>query len=184
MEDGDDDDDGDEASSSVIDDDDILKVCDDADDNNDEEEKRFDRVNAVDLAIGENLTAVAVHKNKGRDIAFIIGWLDVTSLFLSLTLFFLPYYYRFIDLVVLEKKSFTKLKIKKVHGLIWGISKFPLKCPLYFHMRTIHFFERKEMLLVLPSKPIIANKSRFLKLRIKQTSKVTARNLLEIGTVL
>ena len=86
MEDGDDDDDDDEASSSVIDDDDILKVCDDADDNNDEEEKRFDRVNAVDLAIGENLTAVAVHKNKGRDIAFIISWLNVTSLFLSLTL--------------------------------------------------------------------------------------------------
>ena len=86
MEDGDDDDDGDEASSSVIDDDDILKVCDDADDNNDEEEKRFDRGNAVDLAIGENLTAVAVHKNKGRDIAFIITSSNVTSLFLSLSL--------------------------------------------------------------------------------------------------
>ena len=91
MEDGDDDD---EASSSVIDDDDILKVCDDADDNNDEEEKRFDRVNAADLAIAENLTTVAVHKNKGRDIAFIISWLDVTSLFLSLSLF-LSYYYRY-----------------------------------------------------------------------------------------
>ena len=86
MEDGDDDDDDDEASFSVIDDDDILKVCDDADDNNDEEEKRFDRGNAVDLAIGENLTAVAVHKNKGRDIAFIITWSNVTSLFLCLSL--------------------------------------------------------------------------------------------------
>ena len=90
MEDGDDDDDDDdddEASSSVIDDDDILKVCDDADDNNDEEEKRFDRVNAVDLAIGENLTRVAVHKNKGRDIAFIIGWVRRNlSLSLSLSL--------------------------------------------------------------------------------------------------
>jgi hypothetical protein len=80
VEDGDDDDE----ASSVTDDDDILKVCDDDNDNNDEEEKRFDRVNAVDLAIGENLTTVAVHKNKGRDIAFIISWLNVTSLSLSL----------------------------------------------------------------------------------------------------
>lgn len=103
MEDGDDDDDND---SSMADDDDILNVRGNDDDNNCEEEKRCDRVNAVDLSIGKNLATV-VNINKGRDIAFIISWLNVTSLSLSSSL---------IIVIIVVDLVFSCLVLKRRNG--------------------------------------------------------------------
>jgi hypothetical protein len=112
VEDGDDDDDND---SSMADDDDILNVRGNDDDNNGEEEKRCDRVNAVDLSIGKNLATV-VNINKGRDIAFIIGRLNVSRflfLSLSLSLSLSSSLIIVLDLIVVLKLKHLKIVNKK-----------------------------------------------------------------------